>query len=161
MKRRPLTARGWGCLLSGILLIVAANVLSARPLLYVGLLLAALPVICLLVVRLPRRRGEVHRQVSTDVLAVGETSRVNVRFDLYAFGIPRGTWRDTLPAAVHGDARGDYPEDALRYDLEGFAAASARSGRCCCAPRIRSGSSSASRRSAIRARSPSSRRRSR
>lgn len=121
MKRRPLTGRGWGCLLSGILLIVAANVVAARPLLYLGVLLVALPVISLLIVRMPRRRADVSRRISTDLLAVGETSQVQVRFDLYTLGIPNGTWRDTLPPAVSGDASGDYPGDALslRYDLTG------------------------------------------
>lgn len=122
MKRRPLTARGWGCLLSGILLIVAANVVAARPLLYLGVLLVALPLISLLIVRMPRRRADVSRRISTDLLAVGETSQVQVRFDLYTLGIPNGTWRDTLPPAVSGDATGDYPGDALslRYDLTGM-----------------------------------------
>ena len=119
MKRRPLTGRGWGCLLSGILLMIAANIVSARPLLYLGVLLVALPLICLMIVRVPRRRGEVRRQISTDLLAVGETSRVQVRFDLWAFGVPNGIWRDTLPPAVRGEATGAYPQDALRYDLEG------------------------------------------
>ncbi|WP_298865724.1 DUF58 domain-containing protein [uncultured Microbacterium sp.] len=119
-RSRPLTARGWGCLLSGILLIVAANIAAARPLLYIGVLLAALPVVCLMIVRMPRRRGEVTRQISTDLMAVGETSRVTVRFDLWSFGIPNGIWRDVLPAAVRGDATGDYPDDALRYDVEGM-----------------------------------------
>jgi uncharacterized protein (DUF58 family) len=119
MKRRPLTGRGWGCLLSGILLMLAANIVSARPLLYLGVLLVALPLICLMIVRVPRRRGEVRRQISTDLLAVGETSRVQVRFDLWAFGVPNGIWHDTLPSAVRGEATGAYPQDALRYDLEG------------------------------------------
>ncbi|MGF2950274.1 DUF58 domain-containing protein [Microbacterium alcoholitolerans] len=121
MKRRPLTARGWGCLLVGILLAVAANVIGARPLLYIGVLLILLPLISLLVTYLPRRRGEVARQISTDLLAVGETSRVSMRFDLYAVGIPQGSWRDTLPDAVRGDASGEYPTESplLRYDVEG------------------------------------------
>lgn len=119
MKRRPLTGRGWGCLLSGVLLMLAANIVSARPLLYLGVLLLALPLICLMIVRVPRRRGEVRRQISTDLLAVGETSRVQVRFDLWAFGVPNGIWHDTLPSAVRGEATGAYPQDALRYDLEG------------------------------------------
>ena len=119
MKRRPLTGRGWGCLLSGVLLMLAANIVSARPLLYLGVLLVALPLICLMIVRVPRRRGEVRRQISTDLLAVGETSRVQVRFDLWAFGVPNGIWHDTLPSAVRGEATGAYPQDALRYDLEG------------------------------------------
>ncbi|MEJ1089028.1 DUF58 domain-containing protein [Microbacterium sp. Mu-80] len=121
MKRRPLTARGWGCLLIGILLSVAANVIGARPLLYLGVLLILLPLISMLFAHLPRRRGQVTRVISTDLLAVGETSGVSVRFDLYAPGIPHGTWHDTLPDAVLGDASGPYPSESslLRYQLEG------------------------------------------
>lgn len=121
MRRRPLTARGWGCLATGIALAIASNVIAARPLLYIAVLLIVLPVLALLIAYVPRRRGEVARQISTDLLAVGETSRVSVRFDLYAIGIPRGRWRDTLPDAVRGDATGDYPGDSatLHYDVEG------------------------------------------
>ena len=121
MRRRPLTARGWGCLLSGILIVVAANLVAARPLLYLGVLLIALPIVSLLIVTLPRRRGTVSRQISTDLLTVGETSRVSVRFELVGPGTPIGFWRDTLPAAVRGDATGEYPGDSwvLRYDVEG------------------------------------------
>ncbi|QMU96090.1 DUF58 domain-containing protein [Microbacterium esteraromaticum] len=121
MRTRPLTARGAACLVLGGLLCVAANVLAARPLLYIGVLLLLLPLISLLVVRAPRRRGEVWRQISTDLLAVGETSKVTVRFELYAPGVPRGRWRDTLPDAVRGDAVGEYPGETrlLHYDLEG------------------------------------------
>jgi len=105
----------------GALLGVSAVVLAARPLLYIGVLLVVLPVLSLLVVHLPRRRGEVARQISTDLLSVGETSKVTVRFDLYSPGIPRGHWRDTLPVAVRGAAEGEYPGETrlLHYDLEG------------------------------------------
>ncbi|PYD01748.1 DUF58 domain-containing protein [Microbacterium esteraromaticum] len=121
MRTRPLTARGAACLILGGLLCVAANVLAARPLLYLGVLLLLLPLLSLLVVRAPRRRGEVSRQISTDLISVGETSKVTVRFELYAPGIPHGHWRDTLPEAVRGDAAGEYPGETrlLHYDLEG------------------------------------------
>ena len=39
MRTRPLTARGAACLVLGVLLCVAANVLSARPLVYLGVLI--------------------------------------------------------------------------------------------------------------------------
>ncbi|MBY6061616.1 DUF58 domain-containing protein [Microbacterium esteraromaticum] len=121
MRRRRLTARGWGCLVMGILLAIAANVAGARPLLYLGVLLVLLPLVSMLVAYAPRRRGAVSRQISTDLLTVGESSRVALRFDLYAPGVPRGIWRDTLPDAVRGDAQGEYPGDSalLRYELEG------------------------------------------
>ncbi|MFJ4046512.1 DUF58 domain-containing protein [Microbacterium sp. NPDC089987] len=121
MRTRPLTTRGAACLLLGVMLCIAANVLAARALLYLGVLLVVLPLIALLVVRAPRRRGEVWRQISTDLLAVGETSKVSVRFELYAPGIPHGRWSDTLPEAVRGDAAGEYPGETrlLHYELEG------------------------------------------
>ncbi|WP_309129871.1 DUF58 domain-containing protein [Microbacterium sp.] len=121
MNRRSLTARGAACLIAGILLVVAANVVSARPLLYVGVLLIALPLLAALSVFAPRRSGQVTRVISTDLLAVGEISRVSMRVDLRSVGRPSGTWRDTLPRAVSGDAQGEYPGDSgtLRYDVEG------------------------------------------
>ncbi|WP_336646426.1 DUF58 domain-containing protein [Microbacterium sp. USHLN186] len=121
MSSRPFTARGVACLLCGIVLCIAGSALAARPLLYIGVLLSVLPLLSLLFVRVPRRRGEVSRHISTDLLAVGETSKVSVRFDLYAPGIPRGRWYDTLPEAVHGDASGEYPDETrmLHYELEG------------------------------------------
>ena len=121
MKRRPLTARGLGCLLTGIALAIAANMIAARPMLYIAVLLILLPLLSLLITFVPRRRGVVTRQISTDLLTVGETSRVSMRFDLYALGIPRGRWADTLPDAIRGDASGEYPGDSatLRYDVVG------------------------------------------
>ena len=88
MRRRPLTTRGVGVLVLGILLVIAANVIGARPLLYVGVLLLALPLLSLIAVFLPHRNGEVSRVISTDLLSVDEVSRVSVRFDLRALGIP-------------------------------------------------------------------------
>lgn len=121
MRRRPLTARGVGLFALGILLVIAANVFGAPALLYVGVLLLILPVLALIAVHLPHRSGEVTRVISTDLLAVGQASRVAVRFDLRAFGIPRGIWRDILPPAVEGDATGEYPGEtgALGYDVTG------------------------------------------
>jgi len=121
MNRRSLTARGTACLVAGILLAIAANVASARPLLYVAVLLIALPLLSALSVFLPRRSGDVTRVISTDLLAVGEVSRVSMRVGLRAVGRPHGSWRDTLPPAVRGDAHGDYPgeNETLRYDVEG------------------------------------------
>lgn len=105
----------------GILFAVAAGVVGSRSLLYAAVLLIALPLLAAIAVHLPRRRGEVTRVISTDLLTVGETSRVSVRFDLRCIGIPRGTWRDTIPPAVSGHAYGEYPGPTLTlaYDLTG------------------------------------------
>ncbi|MFJ4222705.1 DUF58 domain-containing protein [Microbacterium sp. NPDC089695] len=108
-RRRTLTLRGAGALVAGAGCIVAANLLGAPVLLYIGFLLIALTVLAVIVVRAPRRSGAVTRQVSTDLLTVSETSRVSIRFSLRALRIPRGLWRDVLPEAVSGDAAGEYP----------------------------------------------------
>lgn len=113
-RRRTLTLRGAGALLAGLGCVIAANVLGAAILLYVGVLLLALTVLSILVVVLPRRSGTVTRQVSTDLLTVSETSRVTLRFSLRALRVPRGLWRDVLPDAVSGDAAGEFPSETGR-----------------------------------------------
>jgi uncharacterized protein (DUF58 family) len=113
-RRRTLTLRGTGALLSGLGCLIAANMLGAPILLYIGVLLLVLTVFSVLVVRLPRRGGSVTRQVSTDLLTVSETSRVTLRFTLRALRVPRGLWRDVLPPAVTGDSAGEYPSETGR-----------------------------------------------
>jgi uncharacterized protein (DUF58 family) len=120
-RRRTLTLRGTGALIAGTGCIVAANLLGAAVLLYVGFLLLALTLFAVVVVRAPRRSGSVTRQVSTDLLTVSETSRVTLRVALRALRVPRGLWRDVLPDAVSGDAAGEYPPETgqLSYLITG------------------------------------------
>lgn len=120
-RRRTLTLRGTGALLSGLGCLIAANMIGAPILLYIGVLLLALTAFSVLVVRLPRRAGSVTRQVSTDLLTVSETSRVTLRFTLRALRVPRGLWRDVLPPAVTGDSAGEYPSETgqLSYLITG------------------------------------------
>lgn len=120
-RRRLLTPRGTGALLAALACVIAANVLGARILLYLGILLAALTLFAALAVRLPRRSGTVSRQISTDLLTVSETSRVTVRFTLRALRVPHGLWHDALPPAVTGDSSGEYPADTpqLSYLVTG------------------------------------------
>ncbi|UYO97856.1 DUF58 domain-containing protein [Microbacterium sp. M28] len=120
-RRRPLTARGAGALVLGVLFAIAANVVSAPILIYVAVLLFAVTALAVVVVHMPRRSGTVTRQISTDLLTVGEESRITVRFALRSLRIPHGRWRDVLPDAVTGDAAGEYPPDTgvLRYPITG------------------------------------------
>ena len=120
-RRRTLTLRGTGALIAGLGCLIAANMLGAPILLYIGVLLLALTAFSVLVVRLPRRSGSVARQVSTDLLTVSETSRVTLRFTLRALRVPRGLWRDVLPDAVAGDSAGEYPSETgqLTYLITG------------------------------------------
>ena len=120
-RRRSLTRRGAGALVAALCCMILANVVGARILLYIGVLLAALTLFSLLAVRLPRRSGTVTRQISTDLLTVSETSRVTVRFTLRALRVPRGLWHDVLPDAVSGDSGGEYPPETgqLSYLITG------------------------------------------
>ena len=120
-RRRLLTPRGTGALIAALGCVIAANILGARILLYLGVLLAALTLFAALAVRLPRRSGTVTRQISTDLLTVSETSRVTVRFTLRALRVPHGLWHDVLPSAVTGDSGGEYPADTpqLSYHVTG------------------------------------------
>lgn len=120
-RRRTLTLRGTAALVAGVGCLVAANLIGASILVYIGVLLLILTVVAVLVVRLPRRSGTVSRQISTDLLTVSETSRVTVRFALRAIRAPHGLWRDMLPAAVSGDAAGEYPPASgpLSYPITG------------------------------------------
>lgn len=121
-RRHLLTGRGAAALLTGVLLTIAANLLAAPILLYVAMLLFLLVVVAVLVVHVPRRTGAVSRRISTDLLTVGEESQVAVRFDMRALRIPLGIWRDKLPAAVSGDATGEFPTDngtSIGYAITG------------------------------------------
>lgn len=121
LRRRTLTLRGTGALIAGLGCLVAANLLGAPILLYIGILLLVLTGLSVIVVRLPRRSGTVARQISTDLLTVSETSRVTLRFTLRALRVPRGLWRDVLPDAVSGDSAGEYPSETgqLSYLITG------------------------------------------
>lgn len=120
-RPRPLTVRGAGAVVLGALLVGAANAVAAPILLYVAVLLFVLTALAVLLVHVPRRSGTVTRQISTDLLTVGEQSRVTLRFALRSLRTPRGVWRDVLPDAVAGVAEGEYPpeRDVLRYSLTG------------------------------------------
>lgn len=123
MRRRPLTARGAAALVAGVACVIAANAMAAPILLYVAVLLFLLTVLAALVVHVPRRSGSVTRQISTDLLTVGEESQVRATLDLRALRTPRGLWRDGLPAAVSGTARGEFPSaesETLRYAITGI-----------------------------------------
>lgn len=124
MRRRTLTPRGFACLAVGVVCFIVANVFAAPILIYIGSFLLLATLIAALAVLLPRRSGTVTRQISTDLLTVGERSRVRVRIDLRAMRTPEGLWRDELPAAVEGIATGDFPPEngpaGISYDITGI-----------------------------------------
>ncbi len=118
--RNPLTRRGIALLIGGAVVIATANLLAAPLLLYIGVFLVLLPVLALVLVLLPRRRGTVIRRFSADLLPVGGESAVVLRVTGGTL-LPAPTrWHDELPIAVQGEAYGVLRAgDELRYTVTG------------------------------------------
>lgn len=119
MKRLwPLTLRGTGAVLLGIVFFVAASELGLPELMYFGALLFV--VVAASVASLYATRGsqDVTRTLSSDVAAVGRASTVTAIVGVRsALPAPPGTWSDALPAALDGAAAG--PFSALSSGLRG------------------------------------------
>ena len=118
-----LTARGWGVLASAALCVVIAYTIGWPSLLDVGLILAILPVVGLVQVRMGRERLEVRRGVDPDVAPIG--SPITVRLTVTGSGARAG-WRDRVPRALDApDARGHLVRVAgspvvLDYEVHGL-----------------------------------------
>lgn len=113
----PLTARGTGALVLGIACFVLANELGVTELIYFGVLLIAVVAASLAAVSLTRRTDSVTRTIRPDVVHVGDESTVTTRVGVRtAVPTPPGTWHDTLPTGLAGDANGILPaiSSALR-----------------------------------------------
>lgn len=107
-----MTARGVSALLTGVALVIAANVLASPVLLTAGVLLFAMLILSAIVVFAPRRRASVSRTVASDLLTVGDDTTVRVRVDLRTIlAAPVGRWHDVLPAAVRGSSSGAFPPE--------------------------------------------------
>jgi uncharacterized protein (DUF58 family) len=76
-----LTTRGRSFLAAGIAATVCAYVLGQSDLLRVGLLLAALPLVCALVLYRTRYRVAAHRRLTPGRVATGAEARVQLRLD--------------------------------------------------------------------------------
>ncbi|MCR2799671.1 DUF58 domain-containing protein [Microbacterium sp. zg-Y818] len=131
----PLTIRGTGAMLLGLVCLVVAADRGVVELLYVAMLLFAVVAAAVVSLYAVRRADGITRTVEPDVLTVGQEGQVTVRVSLRAaIASGQGMWRDTLspglawrsPADVAGDggrgggaARGVFP--ALGSGLRGEA----------------------------------------
>ncbi|MHA7282189.1 DUF58 domain-containing protein [Arthrobacter sp. TMS2-4] len=73
-----LTARGWGFVLSAVVALLSAQVLGRRDLLYVGVLLLALPLASVVVLRLVKPRFTVTRGFQPQTMETGSTTTVTL-----------------------------------------------------------------------------------
>ncbi|HKT57671.1 MAG TPA: DUF58 domain-containing protein [Microbacterium sp.] len=116
----PLTLRGTGMLVLGLCCFIAAGVVGLDALLWFGVLLVALPVVCAAYV-LPARRAEhVARSLEPEVARVGMPVRVTV-YATVRTTLPTaaGMWLDTLPPGITGRPTG--PLRGLGSGLRGAA----------------------------------------
>jgi len=108
--RVGLTRRGAVFLVASIIASIAAYSMGLRELLYVAILLAALPIGALLLVWLVRPRLSVTRTFSPHILEAGATASVTMYVRNLAFRrSSRSRWRDTLPWRPGTTPDGDLP----------------------------------------------------
>lgn len=119
-----LTARGWGFLVAGLVLLVVAYGARRSELLPVASLLLALPATAVVLVAVRRPRFEVSRGFAPDVVAVGApvSARVHLR-NRRGASSPRVAWWELLPWAPWATDEGELPPVRSRahgtvgYDL--------------------------------------------
>lgn len=106
----PLTLRGTGAVVLGIVFLILAGELGLPVLTYFALLLFVAVGISVASLHAMKGSQDVARSLSTDVAAVGRTSTVSVVVGVRsALPAPPGTWTDALPSAVSGSAKGSFP----------------------------------------------------
>ena len=114
----PLTVRGTGALILAIACFLTSNEIGVLELSYFGILLLAVLGASVASLYLARRSDVVTRSLTPDVTTVGRETHVTVRVGVRtAVPTPPGTWRDTLPAGLSGNAQGIFP--ALGSGLRG------------------------------------------
>lgn len=110
MSRWPLTIRGTGAVLFGVLCFVLAGEFVVEELLYVGALMFAIVGLSSAALYLVPRSEQVTRSFSPEVATVGEevvvSGRVQIRSPL---PVAQGRWSDDLSTALDGDATGRFP----------------------------------------------------
>ncbi|GAA3912802.1 DUF58 domain-containing protein [Microbacterium invictum] len=110
MRVWPLTARGTGAVLLGILCFILAHALHLTELLYVSVLLFAVVAASLAILYLVRRTETVTRAFRPDVAPAGGETHVRVQVDIRApLPSAQAKWSDKLAPGLHGAAQGEFP----------------------------------------------------
>lgn len=110
MSRLPLTPRGVGAVVLGILALVLAGALAVPALVFFGVLLIAVVALCSASLWLGHHDDSVQRSFAPGVATVGGDVDVRARVESRTV-LPTvvGAWRDRLPRGVDGDPTGVYP----------------------------------------------------
>ncbi|PPB49609.1 DUF58 domain-containing protein [Arthrobacter pityocampae] len=104
-----LTVRGWGFVLTAVVALLFAQVLGRRDLLYVGVLLLALPLASVVVLRLVKPRFTVNRRFQPQTMEIGSTSTVTLSLTASVAGGASIAMEERLPARFGQAPRFSYP----------------------------------------------------
>ncbi|GAB3602659.1 DUF58 domain-containing protein [Microbacterium aureliae] len=106
----PFTARGAGAVVLSVGAFIAASELGLVELVYFGMLLVAVVAASLISLYLTQRTDDVVRALHPDTVAVGSEAEVVVRVAARsAVPTAAGSWQDSLPRGLAGEARGVFP----------------------------------------------------
>ncbi len=109
LPSRFLTIRGWGFVLTAVLALLSAQVLGRRDLLYVGILLLALPFVSLLVLRLVKPRFTVGRRFQPQSMEIGSTTTVTLSLTASVAGGASISMEEQLPPRFGQAPQFTYP----------------------------------------------------
>lgn len=110
-----LTARGWAFLFASFLCFAWAYAGGMHQLLFVATLLAALPIIAVIMVRMRRPRVSVARTFTPHVIQAGDTATVSLAVrNLAPRRSFRARWTDTVPWRPGETAEADLPALQVR-----------------------------------------------
>ncbi|MDQ0734014.1 DUF58 domain-containing protein [Arthrobacter agilis] len=109
LPSRVLTVRGWGFVLTAVVAVLSAQVLGRRDLLYVGILLAALPVASIVVLRIVKPRFTVARRFQPQSMEIGSTTTVTLSLTASVAGGASISMEEQLPARFGQPPQFTYP----------------------------------------------------
>ncbi len=109
LPSRVLTVRGWGFVLTAVVALLSAQVLGRRDLLYVGILLAALPVASIVVLRIVKPRFTVGRRFQPQSMEIGSTTTVTLSLTASVAGGASIAMEEQLPARFGQPPQFTYP----------------------------------------------------
>jgi len=122
VNRWPLTLRGTGAVVLGILCFVLAHEFVVPELIYVSVLLLVVVAASIVTLYVVRRSESVVRSFLPDVATVGQEVAVRARVQIRSpLPVAQGHWRDELPKGMTGDASGRFPATASGMGLGGRA----------------------------------------
>ncbi|KQO01849.1 hypothetical protein ASF21_09800 [Arthrobacter sp. Leaf234] len=109
LPSRILTVRGWGFVLTAIVSLLAAQILGRRDLLYVGVLLLALPLASLIVLRIVKPRFTAARRFQPQSMEIGATTTVTLSLTASVAGGATVAMEERLPARFGQAPQFTYP----------------------------------------------------